>query len=69
MSSVVALHADGREDQAALLVDVAREGHVRGRLRVAAVGLVRLGRGGEDVPPSKKTGTRMTWSAGWVLPR
>ena len=49
MSSLVALHAHRREDQAALLVDVAREGHVGRRVGVAAVGLVRLGGGGEEV--------------------
>ena len=40
--AVVALHAHRREDQAALLVDVPRIRHVGRRLRVAAVGLVRL---------------------------
>ena len=46
---VIALHPHRREDQPALLVDVAREGHVGRRIGVAAVGLMRLGGGGEDV--------------------
>ena len=48
---VVALHAHGREDQAAFLVDVARVGHVGRRLRVAAVGLMRLRGGREEMDP------------------
>ena len=47
--AVVALHLHAREDQAALGVDVVHVRHVRGGLRVAAVGLVRLGRGREHV--------------------
>ena len=46
---VIALHPHRREDQPTFLIDVAREGHVGGRVGVAAVGLVRLGGGGEDV--------------------
>ena len=46
---VATLNAHAGECQAALLVDVARERHVRAGGRVAAVGLVRLGAGGEEV--------------------
>jgi len=46
---VVALHLRGAEDQRALLVVVAREGVVARRDRVADVGLVGLGGGGEEV--------------------
>ena len=44
-----ALDPDAGEVQPAFLVQVLRERHVRGRLGVAAVRLVRLGRGGEHV--------------------
>ena len=47
---VIPLHADRREDEAALLVHVTGIGHVGGRLRVAAVGLVRLRGRREHVP-------------------
>ena len=46
---VVLLDLDAGEDEAALGVDVLGVGHVGRRLGVAAVGLVGLGRGGEDV--------------------
>ncbi len=46
---VVTLHADGGEDDPPFLVDVAGEGHVGGWVGVAAVGLMRLGGGGEEV--------------------
>ncbi len=47
--AVVLLDADAREVQRAFLVDVARAGVVRRRQRVAAVRLVRLRAGGEEV--------------------
>ena len=49
MSSVVPLHADRGEDEAALLVHVTGVRHVGGRLSVAAVGLMRLRGRREDV--------------------
>ena len=46
---VVALHPHARERQRALVVDVLRARDVRRRQAVAAVGLVRLRHGGEEV--------------------